>query len=166
VFSLFIALPAFGEARTKLQLFEEQLRLMNQSGYVADLERPRSKKELNVIANGKRQLHDEMQKTVELLKMQYDAGQISEVDVAQFETILSQTNLERELFEQRAKVAAPAEQLKSATANLDTIELVRTSLVRFGGVGIILFLISLLTPIYRYNVRLGTFFQARRIRFY
>src|ERR1700745_1334802 len=30
-----------------------------------------------------------------------------------------------------------------------------------GGVAVFLFLISLLTPIYRYNVRLGTFYQAR-----
>ena len=75
--------------------------------------------------------------------------------------MLNQTTLERELFEQRAAGATPAAQMKAEATSLDTIELVRTSLVRFGGVAVFLFLISLLTPIYRYNVRLGTFYQAR-----
>ena len=77
----------------------------------------------------------------------------------QISRVLSQATLERELFEQRAAGALPAAQLKAEVTSLDTIELVRTSLVRFGGVAVILFLISLLTPIY--NVRLGTFYQAR-----
>jgi hypothetical protein len=82
-------------------------------------------------------------------------------DVLQVQRVLSQATFERELFEQRAAGASSAAQLKAEVTSLDTIELVRTSLVRFGGVAVILFLVSLLTPIYRYNVRLGTFYQAR-----
>jgi len=84
-----------------------------------------------------------------------------EADMLQVKRVLGQATLERELFEQRAAGALPAAQLKAEVTSLDTIELVRTNLVRFGGVTVILFLASLLTPIYRYNVRLGTFYQAR-----
>jgi hypothetical protein len=64
-------------------------------------------------------------------------------------------------FVHSSSVMGLAAQLKQVTTSLDTTELVRTSLVRFGGVAVILFLISLLVPIYRYSVRLGTFYQAR-----
>src|SRR5262249_9959034 len=94
-------------------------------------------------------------------KRKEEEGTVSVVDVLQLRRLLSQTTLERELFEQRAAGATPAAQMKAEATSLDTIELVRTSLVRFGGVAVFLFLISLLTPIYRYNVRLGTFYQAR-----
>ena len=157
------ALPALGEARTKLQLFEEQIRLMNQSGYVADIDRPRprSREELTVVAIGKKQMQDEIKDLSKIIEERFNQGTLGQIDVLMVNRIISQANLEKELFEQRARVAQPAAQLKTVATNLDTIELVRTSLVRFGGVAVILFLISLLTPIYRYNVRLGTFFQAR-----
>jgi flagellar biogenesis protein FliO len=159
--SVLNAVPALGEARTKLQLFEEQIRLMNQSGYVADTDRPRSREELIVVSNGKKQMQDEIKAVLAFVEQRFKEGTASQLDVLMVTRVLSQANLEQELFEQRAKVAQPAAQLKTVATNLDTIELVRTSLVRFGGVAVILFLISLLTPIYRYNVRLGTFFQAR-----
>jgi hypothetical protein len=159
--SVLNVIPALGEARTKLQLLEEQIRLMNQSGYVADIDRPRSREELTVVSNGKKQMRDEIKALLAFIEKRFDEGTASQLDVLMISRVLSQANLEQELFEQRAKVARPAAQLKTVATNLDTIELVRTSLVRFGGVAVILFLISLLTPIYRYNVRLGTFFQAR-----
>jgi len=149
------------EARIKLRLFEEQIRLMNESGYVADLDKPRSKEEFAVVAKGKKELEDTIKALSEPIEEKFDRGVASQVDVLQAKRVLGQATLERELFEQRAAGALPAAQLKAEVTSLDTIELVRTNLVRFGGVTVILFLASLLTPIYRYNVRLGTFYQAR-----
>jgi hypothetical protein len=155
------SLTGLPEARIKLRLFEEQLRLMNESGYVADLDKPRSKEELAVVAKGKKESEDSIKEVLGIVEERFERGVASEADLLQVRRVLSQATLERELFEQRAAGATPAAQLKAETTSLDTIELVRTSLVRFGGVAVILFLISLLTPIYRYNVRLGTFYQAR-----
>ena len=149
------------EARIKLRLFEEQIRLMNESGYVADLDKPRSKEELAVVAKGKKELEDTIKALLELIEQRFEKGVAGQIDVLQVKRVLGQATLERELFEQRAAGALPAAQLKAEVTSLDTIELVRTNLVRFGGVTVILFLASLLTPIYRYNVRLGTFYQAR-----
>jgi hypothetical protein len=149
------------EARIKLRLFEEQIRLMNESGYVADLDKPRSKEELAVVAKGKKESEDTIKALLEVLEERFDKGLASQADMLQVKRLLGQATLERELFEQRAAGALPAAQLKAEVTSLDTIELVRTNLVRFGGVTVILFLASLLTPIYRYNVRLGTFYQAR-----
>ena len=149
------------EARIKLRLFEEQIRLMNESGYVADLDKPRSKEEFAVVAKGKKELEDTIKELLKSIEEKFDRGVAGEIDVLQVKRVLGQATLERELFEQRAAGALPAAQLKAEVTSLDTIELVRTNLVRFGGVTVILFLASLLTPIYRYNVRLGTFYQAR-----
>jgi len=149
------------EARIKLRLFEEQIRLMNESGYVADLDKPRSKEEFAVVAKGKKELEDTIKALLESIEEKFDKGTMGQMDLLQAKRVLGQATLERELFEQRAAGALPAAQLKSEVTSLDTIELVRTNLVRFGGVTVILFLASLLTPIYRYNVRLGTFYQAR-----
>jgi len=149
------------EARIKLRLFEEQIRLMNESGYVADLDKPRSKEEFAVVAKGKKELEDTIKALLESIEEKFDKGTMGQMDVLQVKRVLGQATLERELFEQRAAGALPAAQLKAEVTSLDTIELVRTNLVRFGGVTVILFLASLLTPIYRYNVRLGTFYQAR-----
>jgi hypothetical protein len=149
------------EARIKLRLFEEQIRLMNESGYVADLDKPRSKEEFAVVAKGKKELEDTIKELLKSIEEKFDRGVAGEIDVLQVKRVLGQATLERGLFEQRAVGALPAAQLKAEVTSLDTIELVRTNLVRFGGVTVILFLASLLTPIYRYNVRLGTFYQAR-----
>jgi hypothetical protein len=155
------SLAALPETRIKLRLFEEQIRLMNESGYVADLDKPRSKEELAVVAKGKKESEDTINAVLEVVEKRWKDGTASNADMLRVKRVLSQATLERGLFEQRAAGATPAAQLKAETTSLDTIELVRTSLVRFGGVAVILFLISLLTPIYRYNVRLGTFYQAR-----
>src|SRR6516165_6465180 len=109
----------------------------------------------------KKELEDTIKELLKSIEEKFDRGVAGEIDVLQVKRVLGQATLERELFEQRAVGALPAAQLKAEVTSLDTIELVRTNLVRFGGVTVILFLASLLTPIYRYNVRLGTFYQAR-----
>ena len=88
-------------------------------------------------------------------------GEITRTDVAKSERALNEIILKREINEQRMKLGPPAASIKTAAANVDTIELVRTSLIRFGGVTVILFLISILIPVYRYNIRLGTYYLAR-----
>lgn len=157
-----IAEQEFYDANTKLKLFDKQIQLMNESGYVADIDTPSSKEELTIVAEGKTQLKQAQAQILTLLQSEYAAGvNVTQADVLEAQRVVDQTNLELELAQQRAAAALPAAQIKQVATSLDTIELVRTSLVRFGGVAVILFLISLLTPIYRYNVRLATFYQAR-----
>jgi hypothetical protein len=155
------AQEVFAEAQTKLRLFEAQMRLMRETGYVADVDRPRSKEELTVIAEGKKDLEDAANASLAIVRHQFELGQASSSDVLRAELLGKRAALDKELYQQRASSALPAAKVKNLVANLDTIELVRTNLIRFGGAAVTLFLISLLTPMYRYNVRLGTFYQAR-----
>ena len=113
---------------------------MNESGYVADLDKPRSKEEFAVVAKGKKELEDTIKALLESFEEKFGRGVASELDLLQVKRVLGQATLERELFEQRAAGALPAAQLKAEVTSLDTIELVRTNLVRFGGVTVILFL--------------------------
>jgi len=152
---------ALAEANIKLSLFNEQSRLMQELGYVPDIDNPRSKEELLIVSNGKKELKDAASAVLQAAQAQYDTGYSRKSDVLQAELLVTRATLDQELFAQRASTALPAAQQKQVTTNLNTIELVRTSLIRFGGAAMVLFLISLLMPIYRYNVRLGTFYQAR-----
>jgi hypothetical protein len=152
---------ALVEAQTKLRLIEAQERLMIETGYVPDIETPRSKEELAIAAEGKKQVEDQLKSHLELVRKQFEEGFAGRTAVIGIERVVTQRTLDREVVEERSKFAPLAAQIKTTTSNLDTIELVRTSLIRFGGVAVTLFLISLLTPIYRYNVRLGTFYLAR-----
>ena len=61
------SLAALLETRIKLRLFEEQIRLMNESGYVADLDKPRSQEELAVVAKGKKESEDTIKELLELV---------------------------------------------------------------------------------------------------
>src|SRR5215471_17335808 len=90
------------EARIKLRLFEEQIRLMNESGYVADLDKPRSKEEFAVVAKGKKELEDTIKALLESIEEKFDKGTMGQMDVLQVKRALGQATLERELFEQRA----------------------------------------------------------------
>jgi hypothetical protein len=155
------AAKAFNDDNIRLHLFDEQIRLMNDSGFVANIDAPRAKEEFDVIANGKNELKAGAEKVLAIAQNQYNVGTAAKSDVLLSQRFVSEADLEQQLYQRRALAAAPAAELKQSASNLDTIELVRTSLVRFGGIAVILFLISLLTPIYRYNVRLGTFYQAR-----
>lgn len=40
-------------------------------------------------------------------------------------------------------------------------QLVQTNITRFGTIVMIIFLVSILTPLYRYNIRLATYYDAR-----
>src|SRR5262245_66426893 len=85
-----------------LRLFEEQIRLMNESGYVADLDKPRSKEEFAVVAKGKKELEETIKALLESIKEELDKGTIGQIDVHQFQSALSQATLERDIFGQRA----------------------------------------------------------------
>jgi hypothetical protein len=96
------SLAALPETRIKLRLFEEQIRLMNESGYVADLDKPRSKEELAVVAKGKKESEDTIKAVLEVVEKRREDGTASDADMLQVKRVLSQATLERELFEQRA----------------------------------------------------------------
>jgi hypothetical protein len=155
------AAKALSDDNTKLRLFEEQIRLMNDSGFIANIDAPRAKEEFTVIADGKKELKATAEKILAIAQDQYAAGTAAKSDVLLSQRLVGEADFEQQLYDRRALAALPAAAMKQSASNFDTIELVRTSLVRFGGIAVILFLISLLTPIYRYNVRLGTFYQAR-----
>jgi hypothetical protein len=152
---------SLAQAKTQAKLLTKQESLMLDIGYVPDLDTPRSKEELSIIADGKKEIENEIQRYGNLVRERVALGTAGASDLAEVERLLSEATKDREIAEQRAQGASPAAQLRTTAAALDTIELVRTSLIRFGGVAVTLFLISLLTPIYRYNVRLGTYYLAR-----
>jgi hypothetical protein len=158
---VFTSTVTYMEAQTKLHLIETQEQLMVDTGYVPDVDGPRSREELAVIAMGKKELEEAIKPELDVLRQQFRQGFAGRTDLAGVDRVLKQRSLDRQVSEERAKFARPASEIRDTTTYLDTIELVRTSLIRFGGVAVTFFLISLLIPIYRYNVRLGAFYLAR-----
>jgi hypothetical protein len=149
------------EARAKQLLLAEKERLMLEVGYFSDVESTKSREELGAQLKAMNDHHQTVLGVLEQTKKRLDAGEVTSTDVAQAERFVAESGQKKALLEQKFKVAPAAAELKNATVSVDTLELVRTSLIRFGGVAVVLFLMSVLVPIYRYNVRLGTYYLAR-----
>ncbi|MEA2899259.1 MAG: hypothetical protein QOJ84_4874 [Bradyrhizobium sp.] len=151
----------FSDAKTKLYLYQEKERLMIDAGYFSEVEAVKSKEELAAQLKGLTEYRAAIIAYQNQIKDGLKVGEVDNTDVAQAEVYVSDAEFKIRIVEQKLSVAPSALQLSNASSKLDTIELVRTSLIRFGGVAVTLFLMSVLVPIYRYNVRLGTFYLAR-----
>jgi hypothetical protein len=155
------ALAFLGEANTKLRLLQEKKRLMLESGYFSEIDVVRSKEEFRAQNTGMLESEATLKAELTNTRDRFRQGEVTRTDVAKAERSVNEIVLKREINEERMRAAPGAAAIKATAANVDTIELVRTSLIRFGGVAVILFLTSILIPVYRYNVRLGTYYLAR-----
>jgi hypothetical protein len=149
------------DAQTQLNLLNEKERLMLEVGYFAPIDVVKSKEELTVQKRGAIDYEKKAKEILDLLEGQMQGGNTQFEQLVQPRRVSSEAKLKRELIEQKLKVAPSAKEIKVASTNVDTLDLARTSLIRFGGVAVTLFLISVLVPIYRYNVRLAAFYLAR-----
>jgi hypothetical protein len=149
------------DAETQLGLLDEKERLMSTVGYFAPVDVIKSKEELTVQRDGAVKYEETATKLVELVQQQVATGSITVAQLFEPKRQGSEAKLKKEIIEQKLKTAPSAADIKVASTNIDTLELARTSLIRFGGVAVTLFLISVLVPIYRYNVRLASFYLAR-----
>jgi len=149
------------DATTQLGVFNEKQRLMLEAGYFSPIDVIKSKEELTIQKDGAEKYEETLTQLAELLQQQFNAGQLSSDQLLETQRLASEAKLKKEIVEHKLKVAPPASEIKAASTNIDTLDLARTSLVRFGGVAVTLFLISVLIPIYRYNVRLSSFYLAR-----
>lgn len=149
------------KAKQKLGLFLEKQKLLVDSGYYTDLYSTETKEELQVEANAIEQFEKYLTKTREIVEERRRNGELTDTDSFAVQGAIDQAKLNHDLIDAKLRFAPLAAKAQQRNSNLDIMALVRTSLVRFGGVGVILFLISILVPIYRYNVRLATFYLAR-----
>jgi hypothetical protein len=91
----------------------------------------------------------------------FNVGEVTRTDVAQADRFLSEAKRELATIEMQLKRAQKASTLKVRTGEANLAYLFSVNLVRFGGIGVILFLVSILVPVYRYNSRLSAFYLAR-----
>jgi hypothetical protein len=154
-------LSLLGEANTKLRVMEEKERLMVETGYSTDVDSVNSKEELTAQGRGITAYQKTLRDFLDGVKKRFDTGEVTQTDIAQTERFLQEANLRQSVNEQKAKHALSAVQIKNSGVNVDTLSLVGTSLIRFGGVAVTLFLMAVLVPVYRYNVRLSTYYLAR-----
>jgi hypothetical protein len=155
------ALKDLGEAKTKLSLLHAKEQLLVSLGYYTDLDSIATKEELSAQKSGIQQYEKSLDSTQHEVHDRFRVGEVTRTDVAMVQGDIYKAKLNENLADQKLQFAPAAAQARQKRSNLDTLALIRTSLVRFGGVGVILFLISILVPIYRYNVRLATFYLAR-----
>jgi hypothetical protein len=155
------ALASLEEAKTNLRLLQEKKRLMLESGYFSEIDTVKSKEEFRAQNTGMLEAEATFKAELTTAWDRFQKGEVTRTDVATAERAVNEKVFKREINEERMRAAPAAAAIKTTAANVDTIELIRTSLIRFGGVTVILFLTSILIPVYRYNVRLGTYYLAR-----
>ena len=149
-----------GDARTKLRLLAEKERLALETGYSSDIDTSNSKEELVALGAGIAEYQKLLDEMLDQTKERFEVGEVTRTDVAEVQRFISEASLKQNLNDRKAKSAPSAMQIKTARANIDTLSLVSTSLVRFGGVAVTLFLMAVLVPVYRYNVRLSSYYLA------
>ncbi len=149
-----------GDAKTKLRLLAEKERLALESGYSSDIDTSNSKEELSAVGAGIAEYQKTLSEMLDDTNERFKVGEVTRTDVHEVERFISEATSKQKLNEQKAKLAPAAMQIKKAGANIDTLSLIGTSLIRFGGVAVTLFLMAVLVPIYRYNVRLSSYYLA------
>jgi hypothetical protein len=161
VWDLLTALTGLGDAKTRLAILQEKERLMKEVGYFSDIDSVKSREELQVEAKELEDLQKQLELALIHIRDRFRGGEITQTDVEQGQRFIGQAKFRYEIVQQKLKVASAAKDIKSEATNAETLDLIRTSLIRFGGVAVILFLISVLVPTYKYNVRLATYYLAR-----
>src|SRR5262249_52201251 len=135
--------------------------LLAQYGYYSDLDRTVTGEEWSARAFAMRSVQPMLTRVQMIARAKLRNGVSSQLDTSQIDEAVSEVDARYQLAKQKAANSPPAKEAASQGKDTSLMELARTSLIRFGGVAVILFLVSLLIPIYRYNVRLGTFYLAR-----
>jgi hypothetical protein len=161
VSDVLISLDFYERALTKRMLLQAKEKLLIESGYFSDLDSTITKEEVDAERQG---MNDYLSALLQLQKEtqdRYKLGELTRTDIAAVEARVEAAKTQIDFLSQRSETALPAAIIRSKRTNLDTLALVSTSLVRFGGVTVILFLTSILVPIYRHNVRLASFYLAR-----
>ena len=142
-------------------LLQAKQKLLISTGYFSDLDSATTKEEIDAEKQGVNEYLSALLQLQKETQDKFKAGEVTLTDVAAVQARVEAAKTQTDFLSQRLETALPAAVIRSKRANLDTLALVSTSLVRFGGVTVILFLTSILVPIYRHNVRLASFYLAR-----
>jgi hypothetical protein len=156
-----ISLDFYERALTKRMLLQAKEKLLVASGYFLDLDSTITKEEIDAERQGMNEYLSALLQLQKETEDRFNAGEVTRTDVAAVQSRVEAAKTQIDFLSQRSETALPAAVIRSKRTNLDTLALVSTSLVRFGGVTVILFLTSILVPIYRHNVRLASFYLAR-----
>ncbi|MEP1576248.1 hypothetical protein [Roseibium album] len=148
-------------ARARLKLIEEKIRLIREVGYPSNLDVERSKEEFSTIVEGLNEYKQALEEQVKVAQDRFDVGEGTRTDITQFQGKLGIVEGEIIVNGLRRDSSNTAQEIRQETGNIDVLNLVNTNLIRFGGVMITIFLISILVPIYRYNARLASFYLAK-----
>ena len=151
----------YHRARIQLDLLTEKRRLITDVGYPSDLDTNRTKEEFEIVLKGLSEQDEDFGALLDLARQGVESGILSSTDLTMIELAAKTVQREIEITKQRIASAKGAKEMREASGDVDMINLISTNLVRFGGVSVALFLISILIPIYRYNTRLAAFYLAR-----
>ncbi|TWB15290.1 hypothetical protein FBZ89_11569 [Nitrospirillum amazonense] len=155
------AMVVVGQSNERLNLINKKEDLLEKYGYYSSINEAKSKEEIDSqifsVSIMLKDLDNELKKANEMLAI----GELTKTDVTQVERYKNQSDTDLKILKSEAESARSANDIEGKYKDTDTITLIRTSLIRFGGVGVVLFLISILVPIYKHNIKLSAYYLAR-----
>ena len=149
------------QARAKKAVLEAKEKLFLEHGYITDAEKIVAKEEISakisILEEHIKYVDEELKRTTS----RQEGGELTQTDVADNSAYLTEKNAELQILKSNLDTSDPAAEIRKKTGNIDVLSLISTNLIRFGGIGVTLFMIGILIPMYRYNTRLSTFYLAR-----
>ena len=121
---------------------------------------PTTLEELNAVRDATQAFADNLRRIVDVMQRRLEAGGGSTADLAQARQQLENVNGNLQLLNQKIEnfQVARAGEPESVTADLPVI--IHTNITRFGTLIVIFFFISILVPIYRFNIQSAAFYDA------
>jgi len=149
------------DTRRTVALLEVRKQLLIDFNYINNSDEMRTKEEIKVVIDFLMVYKEALEELKAKLDKQFDAGEVTRTDPTQTQARLYNVSGELAKAELQSKNLPGVSVYVEESGNIDALDLIRVNLVRFGGVSVTLFLIAILIPIYRYNVRLASYYLSR-----
>jgi len=149
------------QATNTLAVLKHRKELLIKFDYINESDTLKTKEENKVYLESLAEYSSSIKAFLEQEKLRYENGLISKPNLDKVEFKIIRIDSEIKKSNLREQGLPHASDYVNQSGNFEVIDIVRINIFRFGGISVTLFLIALLIPIYRYNIRLANFYMSR-----
>lgn len=124
-----VGIVNYFDAKTKLGLFKEKLKLLTDEGYFSEIDSTLSKEELEAERVGTEALQHELDVQLTKVEGRFKVGEVTQTDVSQVKRAIDEQRLKMDIVLRESGIAKPAKEITENSTHIDLIQLLSTSLI-------------------------------------